>query len=283
MRKLLWTCMFSGVLLSGGVISTAYFAVHHPDSLIGRVLFGASHIASVINPVIGLTPLAKHADAMASAEEQCADGEQEVWQLDPIAVPDDPVPAAGEEANAQAPEPGPIVVANNGTAPIVICEDDKASTPIPEHQKVDDFPPGGPASYCEPAGSISPTAAVCPSNDSTAAPQVMPYCNDEEVHEMLPMPSEELPVLPMPRLIEDEDTDGLSLGKEPIRDTQFLPCIGCPAGMENLKETFRHAMHQKLHAFGSQDDEDCPEHPEIDTMEFRPSDCHLYEFGPGSL
>jgi hypothetical protein len=275
MRKLFWTCLFSGVVLAGGVISTAHFAVHHPDSAIGRVLHGASHVASVVNPLIGLTPLSH--DEYTLAEEQSADKDDpDVWQVDPVAVPDDPVPAA-DDFHATAPEPGPIVVSNSGTAPIVICEEEKQlGNPIPEYAPVDpDLPiPTGPY------GSICPTSAECVSPDPTAAPQAMPYCSDDEVYELLPMPAEELPVLHMPRLIED--ADGLGQDKEPIHDGCFLPCHGCPDGAQNLDHLLHHTEHRVYSIFDSQE-ENTLEHPEIDTMEFRPSDGQLYDFGPGSL
>jgi hypothetical protein len=273
MRKLFWTCMFSGVVLAGGVISTAHFAVHHPDSMVGRVLHGASHVASVVNPVIGLTPLAKHARAMEAAEEQSAQDDTDAWQADPVPVPDDPIPVAADEFDAKAPEPGPIVVSNSGTAPIVICEDEKAVNPVTPYKETTLLQ----AADVEAAGAICPAAAACLSAEYAPAPQVMPYCKDDEVYELLPMPTEELEVLPMPRLIEEEDEVGMILSKEPIHDACLLRCTGRPA------EAIHHSAKPRLRLFGSQDDEYCPEHPEIDTMEFRPSDRHLYDYGPGSL
>jgi hypothetical protein len=281
MRKLFWTCMFSGVVLAGGVISTAHFAVHHPDSAIGRVLHGASHIASIVNPVIGLTPLADHARAVSAAEEQSEQGESDVWQVDPVPVPDDPVPVAADDFNAKAPEPGPIVVANSGTAPIVICEDDSPAITPPPAPPEYNLPPTE-ASGFEPVSSFSPAGTECMAPDSATAPQVMPYCHDEDVYELLPMPTEETQILPMPRLIEGDA--GLSLDTESIDEGRLLRCIGCPAAAtKDPRETIHHAVHRKLGIFGCHDDENCPEHPEIDTMEFRPSDGHLYDFGPGSL
>jgi hypothetical protein len=38
---------------------------------------------------------------------------------------------------------------------------------------------------------------------------------------------------------------------------------------------------QKQHYKGCRDGDDCPRHPEVDTMEFRPSDRGLNEYGPG--
>jgi hypothetical protein len=276
--------MFSGVMLSGGVICTAYFAVHHPQSVIGRVLHGASHVAALVNPVSGLTPLARHAEARhATAEEQAAEaGESDHFPTDPVPVPDDPVPVAADEVQGNTPEPGPIVVSNTGTAPIIICEDEKPCVPpLPEWEG--SLPAVAQSAPIEPDGAISPTAAECPADVSaTAPPALMPYCHDEAEFELLPMPTEEPECLPMPRPVE-EDEDGLSLHKGPISDGQLLHCVGYPAGTEAPSKLIHGSLRRKLSIFPDEDDENCPLHPEIDTMEFRPSDRHLYDYGPGSL
>jgi hypothetical protein len=278
MRKLFWTCLTCGVLLAGGVISTASFAVRHPESVIGRVLHGASYVAAIVNPVSGLTPLAKHArDTDATVEEQSVEqGETEAWQPDPVAVPDDPIPV-GDDLNGKAPEPGPIVVANSGSPAITIREEDKVATPIPEYAPEANSLPI-PTGRTEPAGAIRPTSAECPAAESATAPQVMPYCHDEQEYELLPMPKQEIEVLHMPRLLEDDD--GMSMGNEPIHDCyfHFLRC----AGTEEPCNVLRHAV-RKLSILQDHGDENFPVHPEIDTMEFRPSDGHLYDYGPSSL
>jgi hypothetical protein len=278
MRKLFWTCLTCGVVLAGGVILTASFAVRHPESVIGRVLHGASYAAAIINPVSGLTPLAHHTgDTGATVEEQSVEpGETEAWQPDPVAVPDDPIPVGDDVLNGKAPEPGPIVVANSGSPAITICEEDKAATPIPEYQESTSSLV--PTSGTEPAGCIRPTAAECPAAEAATAPQVMPFCHDEQEYELLPMPKEEIEVLHMPRVVEEED--GLSMGNEPIYYGyfHFLRC----AGTEEPSNAIHHAV-RKMSIFQDHGDESCPLHPEIDTMEFRPSDGHLYDYGPSSL
>jgi hypothetical protein len=277
--------MFCGVVLAGGVISTAHFAVHHPNSIIGRVLHGASHVAAVVNPVVGLTPLGDHVRAMGTEEASEQAGEAEPWLADPVPVPDDPVPVAGEDASPKAQDPGPIVVAEGGTAPIVICEDERAPMPNPlPVPSGPELPLSGMESTCiEPTGSICPTAAGCPCAGSATAPQVMPYCHDEEDFEVLPMPTEEVEELPMPRPVE-EDKHGMSLEQESIHKSRLLRCVDCTNYTdEQIRDAIHHSAQRKLHLFHSDDDECCPGHPEVDTMEFRPSDLHLDDYGPSSL
>ncbi len=269
MRKLFWTCMLCGVMLAGGVISTAHFAVHHPDSLVGRVLHGASHVAGVINPVIGFTPLgSQDHSTVALAEEQSADaGDNEPWQIDPVAVPDDPIPVA-DELNGKVPEPGPIVVTSGSAAPIVISEEGNTGNPVPEYAPADPqlpIPIGRTRLENE---EFLPAASV--------APQLMPYCNEEDVYEILPMPSpvEDTQVLPMPHPVKEDDKSA-STDKEPTHCTD-KPACGSKAPYGNIFRAF-YRMHDRS------GDKSGRERPEIDTMEFRPSDLHLYDFGPSSL
>jgi len=108
----------------------------------------------------------------------------------------------------------------------------------------------------------------------------MPYCNDEDVYEILPMPApvEDTQVLPMPRPVTDDDKS-VSIGNDVIQ-CAGQPACGSKAPCGNI---FRN-LHRGLHMIHGGPDDDCgPGHPEIDTMEFRPSDLHLYDFGPSSL
>jgi hypothetical protein len=309
MRKLFWGCTACSVVLAGGVISTAHFALHHPESVVGRVLNGASYAAAFVNPVSGLGPVVEQARA---AEE--GDG----GECGAEAVPGEPVPVAeeptGEDLVGKPAEPGPIVVANSGGAPIVINEEERpagsAHLPMPETvSPVQHTGPFNPASECPPCAS--------------AAPTVMPYCEgEEEACEMLPMPAREAETLPMPRKVEEEEEgeqpDACSeqecigelfrrcveeqLGKPRTDAAPALdsPPTGCPPlhpcqppgkqrgstapGSEGPSEASGRAVRRKLSIFTNpSSDEGCPRHPEVDTMEFRPSDRCLYDYGPGPL
>jgi hypothetical protein len=78
------------------------------------------------------------------------------------------------------------------------------------------------------------------------------------------------------------------------------PCTGCShattpracqrrppvtdSGEEESEEPGPRKTHGQTHPFkDGEGDEGCPAHPEVDTMEFRPSDAHLYDWGPGPL
>ena len=204
MRKLFWSCTTCGILLVGGVVSTAHFAVHHPASPVGRVLTGASYAAAFFNPVSGIGP------AVAQARAACAGPEEAVTEQ---GVPDEPAPApdegqagaavgslpplaGGDELKSNPQEPGPIVVANSGSAPIVIREDDPPA------------PASGQVSAATHTGPFCP-GAECPSA-LAAAPAMMPYCEEDDDCEVLPMPRGEPEVLPMPH---EETTGSLLFGE----------------------------------------------------------------------
>ncbi len=173
---------------------------------------------------------------------------------------------------------------------------------------------GAPA---EQATAISPTEIECPSVVQGPAPRFMPYCEEEEC-ETLPMPNEEPEQLPMPRIDEDENGGG-DQGNLPCGcprpcsgpcgghcpystllpdsmpgTTQPIPPAACPHtekscpdmphGDEESSEPEDLSLRRKLNIFHSHDcDEFCPRHADVDTMEYRSSDRHLYDYGPGSL
>ena len=61
-------------------------------------------------------------------------------------------------------------------------------------------------------------------------------------------------------------------------------CPATPRGEEEPSEAAHTSVRRKLSIFHIYDcDDACPKHPDVDTMEYRSSDRHLYDYGPGSL
>jgi hypothetical protein len=286
MRKLFWGCTTCGVLLAGGAISTAHFAAHHPTSVIGRVLTGASYAASVLNPVGGLAPVVAHARTAAAV----AAGEPA-----PVAVPEEPAPATEEEhpltATTLPPLPmGEDLVSKPAAAGPVVTHPEGAPIVIPE----DDGPAACPTEAVMPA-AFSP-AAECPQGPG-AAPLTMPGAEAE----LLPLPTEVSPeVLPAPKEEAVPEGDEPTPGEEesgPAKEAKAAPDDGpraspctppcgprCPSAAPEPNTVSHRSALKKVHLFTRPaGDEGAAPHPEVDTMEYRPSDRRLYEYGPGSL
>jgi hypothetical protein len=291
MRKLFWGCLAGSVLLAGSVISTAHFAVRHPDSVAGRVLHGASYAAGIINPVSGFGSLVAEKHAEHSAEEAGQPIEKESVPSDPVPILEDAGGALSHgEPVSKVEEPEPVVVANTGgSAPIVIHEEEQTLIP-PAHT-----PSPVPEDYpCE-----SFAQAECPASATGAAPATMPQCEEDEEYELLPMPRIDAETLPMPTA-EEQENGIIDPSKEvicPFEEVPFdcrhkdeNPCCphhcqpsgeGTPGG-EEASEAVK-AVRRKLSIFKTTGEDGCLEHPDVDTMEFRPSDRHLYDYGPGPL
>src|SRR5262249_61631291 len=109
MRKLIWGCAAGGVVVVCCALAAADHAVRYPQSFIGRVLHGASHVAACANPYTGFGPVLER---LKSANDT-KPGEV---AIDVDGVPGDPTPDGAPDAAAAA---GPID-APERSAPIVI-------------------------------------------------------------------------------------------------------------------------------------------------------------------
>jgi hypothetical protein len=300
MRKLFWCCMTCGLLLVGSVVSTAHFAAHHPASLIGRVLYGVSYAAATINPVSGIGPLLAQARITDPAAMEAGEPAPfEELPSDPEPVPADALaPTPGEDPVSAPAEPGPIQVPEADSAPIVIREEEGQGSvhmPMPETiNRVNHL------------GSLHVDVEFPPSVEGIA-PSVMPYCEDKVESEPLPMPLVEPELLPMPGEVLNQDLGCMGLGKEPTRQPTMLPaeseplpdgcpcngrcphsCLPCksgivPAGGEEESEPSETTVRRKAKVFKHHKDPEGVQHPEIDTMEYRPSDGSLSDYGPAPL
>jgi hypothetical protein len=289
MRKVIWGCTACAVLVAVAAVAAANHAARYPHSFIGRVLHGASHVAARLTPAVGFSQVlartqCTNPDVIASVE----------------GIPDEPE-AVCEPAPmpTESVEPQPAQQ-ELSSAPIVIPEDDHAAVaschlPMPSIEPaVSTSPPAGlPVPFCP--QSECPLPAVC-----QVAPASMPYCRDEEECEMLPMPCAEEEPESAPGCAEESEFGGCHHHHPSVCPWTGQPFPGCPTGVcpskpclpspapggEEASEPIPGTSNLwKLPRFkpAYPVDGSCPVHPEVDTMEHRPSDGQLYEYGPGML
>jgi hypothetical protein len=166
-RKVFWGLGFCWAFSLAAAGSTAYYAHHHPTSLVGKVMKRTSEVSETLSPIKGFAAVLK--DLQQPPE-------------DVKGVPADPEPI-------EAPAEAEANVSEVAAAPIVIPEDepavDVAEPKMPavairqvQHEAF------GPETEC-------PPASVC------RAPSAMPFCTEQE--------QEECEVLPMPAVEVDEE------------------------------------------------------------------------------
>jgi hypothetical protein len=321
-RKLAWGLAVCGLFVMGATLWSSNYAARHPESLLGKVMHGASHVASQLTPATGFGPV------LAAMQKKPTPHDE----VDGIPAEPEPVDAApGGEAKFEA-EQDAVATA----APIVIPEEEGVALETkPAIRPVQHEAPFGPETEC-------PEPAVC------RAPAVMPFCHDEEACEVLPMPTVEK--------VEEEQEAGLECVK-PGHDEMGHPLIrmflegvnayyaeksappadeaGNPATKaDECREDPHHHHHhsscpytgrsycpvskpscEPIKPAGSEEPNEgakgddsssktalkkmkrfktresieeggCPTYPtypSVDTMEMRPSDRQLYDYGPGVL
>lgn len=291
MRKLIWGCAAGAVVVACCAVWAAHHAAHHPQSLIGRVLHGASHVAACANPYAGFSNvLARLKSANETKPDEVA--------IDVDGLPADPTPEGAPEAPAVA---GPID-APKDAAPIVIPESDR------------------------PAAAAVPEAVEVPASKEPTAPPTMPPAGDGEESE-LPMPTLEEEAcrgwwqtitgwFKADKCCHEDDLDGFEIKplpgagecREDENHHRHYP--GCPAtgrtppgckgrqpaampplptkkgGEEPSEEGARSPALKSIRKLKSRtpiSEDRGPAAPGVDTMELRKSDLPLYDYGPGVL
>lgn len=281
MRKLFWCCTAAGVLAVGGVCAVAHHA-GCPASIVSR---GAVAAAALIHPLTGLGLTAGRCTCGPAGEETAARDD-----ASNNAVPPEPKPVAPEAVGAP-----PTAVAH-GPSPIVIREEEPT-----EHEES-----GTTGTLCPPA-TIEPSGERAP-----PCPATMPYCTDEGV----PTAAEAklLYQIWLGLFGESKVTRGGEETAEPARAAEppscqedahyhehysgcpytgyHLPSKRCPVtpvqaepgkhrGEDECCEEPAPKKHKVNYPGKAGKDEECPKHPEVDTMEYRRSDGSLSEYGPG--
>ena len=269
MRKYAWGLGTCGVFVLAATVWSSHYAARHPESLVGRVMHGASYAASKLSPAGGFGPVLAALEKKPAAADE-VDG-----------VPADPEPVEGEQPANEAQ-----AIENASAAPIVIpegdevCMEDQSAIRPVQHETT-----FGPETEC-------PADAVC------RAPTAMPLCSDGEECEVLPMPSVEADEQenaadeegPMPKQEPEEIQAQPTELPEGGEGLSSMPAAGGEESSEEASEdgvSGKTAL-KKMKRYRSRKaiDEGCPTfptYPSVDTLEMRPSDRHLYEYGPGVL
>lgn len=300
MRKLIWGCAASGALAVCGAFAAAHHAVHHPTSPVGRALHGATHIVAYANPYSGFTPV------LARFHSVCGLEANEV-AVDVEGVPADPTPEAGD-----TPVAGPIE-APKDEAPIVIPEAEKSVPPAGAAVEMPDVPANQ---------ELVAPATMPPVGDEEACELPMPTCEDEAKtveyrswwqvmmgwFQSSKKCADEPSVCPATMNVsEDHCPAKVGECREDRNYHRHYP--GCPAsgrmhdchrppaalpptpvkdeGGEEASETGARSSAlqaiRKLRGRTMVPEEKYQAKPGVDTMEYRPSDRPLYDYGQRPL
>jgi hypothetical protein len=252
MRKRIWYAAAVAALAVAGTSALTYHVYRHPRSAAAQYARKFSQGLRHASPLSELVPAARKLMAPVhqgiKAEEKLVLAGCDEESL----VPDDPVPVEGAVIPLDSH-------ALDEIAPLVIP--DATLTPEP----------------CEPTPGVNPAPNPLATTPPAPAPLAMPYCPEEGPP---PMPRadedtktgpkadptrkvERIPV--MPRCVEEEED-------APEEETETIP------GRVRTRQLLR-----KLHRLYKSYTDHRPVHPEVDTMEFRPSDARLSDFGFGPL
>jgi hypothetical protein len=285
MRKLFWCCTAAGVAAAGGVFAAARYTCCHPESAVARgvavACTGAPQLPEIPTPY------------PACPAEEC-DGD-------------------GAVTKADTPAPAPIVIHEDDPTEAQ-CPYDHGPGEMCHHAVL------CPPAQADKADLSGPTTAAYGDEHFPGCPMVMPYCTEEEAppHEVLGMPcpadeavedaffsfwmgwfrmtgpvtieTAEPPLDETPKCEEDrhyyEHFSGCPyLGPCKPADHRSGPSVRPPLkgkGQDDCCEPPQALRIHKAHYNGPPlPGEDCPKHPEVDTMEYRRSDGGLNEFGPG--
>jgi hypothetical protein len=310
MRKLFWCCSAAGVLALGSLFAAAYYAYCEPDSAVGLCITTAANASVAVQPVSGLVSMVARASYhVINPQETAAASNEEC-------IPEDPKPVAAEPVEIVRVEKRGLDVEPEAP-PIVIPEED----PMPqEHEEwivpatieISDLP-NGPDSVCP---MVMP---YCSDGDEQAASKpVMPSTEDDDKKpatasedsedgefkawmklfegtdqagkkkdgpaEELPPPTEEPSA--EPKCQEDshihEQYPGCPCTTCPYTGKSYPSCA--PAKKSGKEESSEEPVHHHRSLKRSGKDEDIrPRTEGVDTMEYRPSDGGLNEYGRGPL
>ncbi|HEY7330424.1 MAG TPA: hypothetical protein VH592_22480 [Gemmataceae bacterium] len=305
MRKVIWCCSAAGVLTAGTFLSLAYYACCFPDSLVGRSMQVIAEASVAMQPLNGITSMAMRtcqantpAHSTATPIDEC--------------IPDDPQPVMLEQRE-QLPQPkevgepdaAPIVINENNfeldTVPVVPAPKDLAD------MQGQEIPPKGTPlvmPYCR-EDDDGPTTP--PKMPRAEADQAMKHTvfkawmelfeegkgNKSAVVEELPPPIEEDPQAE-PKCQEDRHLheqypgcprttcpyskkDDMEQYYKRVWDLNFrTKKKGGEESSEEPSQPGKKPQHEK-------DKGACPRTKGVDTMEYRPSDAGLDEYGPGQI
>jgi hypothetical protein len=312
MRKLLWCCSAAGVLAAGSLFAAVYFACRCPDSTLGRFVYTAATVTYTLQPVRGLASMVERANeaTVAMTPAASAGSVEECIPADPQPIEPEPAStavAAVDEMPVEKPEPEP--------APIVIHEDE----PMPRAEVVE-APPStidiaGLQGQEMPDSACPMVMPYCVDDDELAPRPSMPYADADKKQADGSEPSEDDAFKAWMKLFDEsgkgektpageelpaphEEPGSASKCEEDIhRHEQYPGCpyVTCPytgksypsrapmkkAGKEESSEEPPVPAHTPRQGRGGKDER--PRTQGVDTMEYRPSDGGLNEYGRGPL
>lgn len=256
MRRLLWYGAAVALAGVGTVYVVGEHAKRHPHSLLARCAVFAHRVGVEYNPILKLT------QAIAG---KGADSDQ----TGITAAPADPVPSCERMARGDGEDPTKLLQPD----PSDMRERDDVlnllrTRQLPNQFHIDHDPAarlaGGEAGAIEESEDCPKTMPLSKDEDAGDAPGMMPYIPDSSSGEK----EAGLSDLWRKAFGTDDDATGTAEESESIN-------LGKPA-MEP-RQPSSHPKHTSSKAVCPDGDE-CPAHPDVDTMEFRPSDAHQGEF-----
>jgi hypothetical protein len=311
MRKLLWCCSVAGLLALGGMFSVSYYGYCNPDSMVGHCVITAASTSIALQPVSSVVAMVARASqhAMNGQETAAAVGGNEEC------IPEEPQPVAPEEIDIQAvreagndvqPEAAPIVIHEEEPLPQEVQPQVPATVDIAGLSNGPDVP-----------DNVCPLVMPYCSDDEAEQPAVkpvMPLAQDDEQKpaveesedqgfkewmklfeekesksspaEALPAPREEPQA--EPKCQEDthlhEHYSGCPHVTCPYTGKSYPTCP--PATKSGKEESSEEpAIHHRVrkHSLKEKSKDSCPHTDGVDTMEYRPSDGGLNEYGRGPL
>ncbi|HEY7153926.1 MAG TPA: hypothetical protein VH575_08185 [Gemmataceae bacterium] len=311
MRKLFWCCSAAGVLALGSLFTAAYYAYREPDSVVGLCITTTTNASVAVQPVSGLISMVARAShhlinpretaSVAGPNDEC--------------VPEDPKPVAAEPVEIVRVETRGWDVETEAP-PIIIPEDDPMP---PEHEQWIVPATIELSGLSNGADIVCPMVMpYCSDGDEQAANKpVMPYTEDDDKKPATASEdSEDSEFKEWSKFFEgadqaDEKKDGPaeelpSPTEEPSAEPKCqedshihehypgCPCTTCPytgksypctpAKKSGKEESSEEPVHHHRSLKHSGKDEDILPHPAgVDTMEYRPSDGALNEYGRGPL
>jgi hypothetical protein len=319
MRKVFWGSTACAVLVVVGVVATANHAARCPHSVIGRVLHGASYLAARMSPAASVAQVLAHTDCTApdvigrvdgipddpeAAPEQTPAATDDAPMVNeerssaPIVIPEDdrsqmasvhlPMPSAeGASAPFGAQTECPPAAARPGApATMPPCRDEEECEPLPMPAEGDKGCEALPLPSAEEESETG--VEVMPEAMETFFQMLMRQFNDssakhKEPGECSEGPSRQHHYSACPytgRPYPGCPTSGACPSKP------CPPPSAAPGGEEASEPASKKSSAlRKVHRLNTRHplDETCPVHPEVDTMEYRPSDGSLHDYGPGAL
>jgi hypothetical protein len=304
MHKLFWCCTAAGVLAAGGV----YTAVRHGcgcETVLTHSAAAATAATRMMHPLVGL----------GVAAGRCLRGhgtEETLTQAAPDegAAPDEPVPAP-----IVIPEEEPAAAGHLRIPEVEISDQLGKGETAPEGGVCvpgNSYQAGGIELAAPPTGA-PPCPMVMPHCTDEEAPAClvppMPYADEEPAVGGNPLSN-----FWMGLFGQAKEDGGIEETAEPARiddapncqeDAHYydhysgcpytgyhLPSHRCPVtpieaeparrpGQDECSEEPASKKHKVHHSGPGAENEECPRHPDVDTMEYRRSDGGLNEYGPG--